>query len=184
MHVNHSKRPEERKMEDEELERGKGELLLYLLRLALFLSVAVLLLQLVFLGWLVISPESIPAFAGVIYPLGGEASMDARLVNVAQDVIVCMGLSLSLLFFCRAAASAASAAQSAESDPAQLDALRDEERNCLRSAGWVLLVAEPFAVGIKALLALLLGVGGVSLQLSGVGVLAALILLWSSRRDR
>ena len=41
-------------MEDEELERGKGELVLYLLRLALFLSAAVLLLQLVFLGWLVV----------------------------------------------------------------------------------------------------------------------------------
>ena len=158
-------------MEDEELERGKGDLVVSLLRLALFMSVAVLLLQLVFLGWLVISPESIPAFAGILYSRGGEVSADARLVNVAQDVIVCMGLSLSLIFFSRAAASAASRAQSPSDEAALLERLRAEEGRCLRSAGWILLLTEPAAVGAKALLALLLGVSGVSLQLSGAAIL-------------
>jgi hypothetical protein len=160
-------------MEDEELGREKGDLLRYLIRVAILLSGAALVLQLLFLGWLVISPDTVPDFAGMLFPLGGEATTDARLVNVAQHTVLCMGLLLSFVFFSRAVAC--SAQENAQ------PATAPEGRRALRAAGILLLLVEPVACAVKALLALLLSVSGVTLQPGGAAIVAAILLLWSAR---
>ena len=171
-------------MEDEELSRGKGEMLLYLVRVALFLSGAALLLQLVFLGWLVVSPETVPAFAGIIAPAGGSATADGRLINVAQDAVSCMGLVLALIFFSRAIAGAVARRQNAERNGNKTEPrLSTEERGSIRAAAWILLLTEPIACAIKIALAFLLGVGGATLSPSFASVLAAIILLWTARDE-
>lgn len=170
-------------MEDEELSRSKEELLLYLTRVTLFLVGAALLLQLTFLVWLLCSPETIPDFAGVIFVFGtGETDIALRLICITEDTLYAAGLFAVILLAERTVASLVaretySGASRQKKGPSVRLQLHRKERKMLRAAAIILLLLEPFCCGFKALLAILLECGGVTLHISAAAIVAALILL-------